>query len=270
VRTVISCSRRSDVPSYHIDRLLGALSTGHCEVKGPFGGPTRRVSLLARDVHTIVLWSKDFAPLLARVDAFSSYHLFFHFTVNTPSPLEGELPPLAARLQQLATLARRFGPERISWRFDPIVFWRGRDGVVRDNLSAFERIAAAAARVGVSRCVFSFATLYPKVLRRQRRLGVEFVDPPLARKREIVARLAETAGRHGISLLACCQPELLGVAGVRPSSCVDGRLLSELAGEEADARRDGGQRAGCGCTRSVDIGAYNTCRRGCAYCYALP
>ncbi len=54
--------------------------------------------------------------------------------------------------------------------------------------------------------------------------------------------------------------------------CIDPELICRLSPEVEPLMRniktDKGQRTLCGCITSKDIGAYNTCPHGCAYCYA--
>ena len=49
---------------------------------------------------------------------------------------------------------------------------------------------------------------------------------------------------------------------------IDPELVGGILGCPVKAAKDPGQRPACGCCESVDIGAYNTCPGGCAYCYA--
>jgi DNA repair photolyase len=44
--------------------------------------------------------------------------------------------------------------------------------------------------------------------------------------------------------------------------------LSDVA-ERPIAARESGNRPGCRCALSRDIGAYDTCPHGCVYCYAV-
>jgi hypothetical protein len=267
MKKVISCSRRTDIPAFYFDWLARAVKNRRATVKAPYTGKEYVVSLAPEDVHTIVLWSKNFDNFLRRREVLKDYRLFFQFTINDCPLLEPNVQSLSRRIEQAKEIASAYGAERLHWRFDPIVFWEnGR----KNNLTSFERIACEMLRIGVTACHFSFATLYKKVLRRAEKAGLPFFDPPVPEKLAIAEKLSRIALSLGITMFACCNDEILPAPGVKKSSCVDGRLLWELSGEECSTERDRGQRKGCGCTESVDIGSYDLqpCRGGCIYCYA--
>lgn len=53
--------------------------------------------------------------------------------------------------------------------------------------------------------------------------------------------------------------------GFAPITATD---MVRLAGVRFRVGRDPNQRKACGCAASIDIGAYNSCRNMCGYCYA--
>ncbi len=279
MKTVISASRRTDLVACFPDWLAAALRAGRVRVPGPRGG-VRDVDLDPGSVHTVVLWSKDFANLVRNAsglrDILETYdQLYFHFTVTGlgGTAVEAGSPPPAEALAQLPALTAIAGrPERVTVRFDPVVFWR-EGGLVRSNLEFFGTVAEAAAGCGVRDVRMSFAQWYKKARARAASRGFDWVDPPDSEKLALAGRLAGEAAAKGLVLHACTQPLLAGVPGLRPSSCIDSRLLERLhpRGDPASHRKDAGQRAGCLCTESRDIGTYaQACPHGCVYCYANP
>jgi len=274
-RAVISASRRTDLPHHFPGWLATALRRGWADVPQPYGGKRRRVSLRPEEVHTIVLWSKDFSPLLQDAEdvrhALASYdQLFCHLTITGlgGTELEPGVPHWESVAAQLPALVDWTGdPHRVTVRFDPLLHWV-ENGLIRSNLPFAEPILDACARAGIQAVRISFATIYPKLAHR----GCHWYDPPLEERLEIAGGLVTLARERGIALLGCCQPELMA-AGTHPSSCTDGALLSALhpKGYAASTARDRGQRKGCHCTRSIDIGSYRMrCPSGCRYCYAQP
>jgi len=235
-------------------------------------------------VHSIVLWSKNYGPLIdSGYDVHlvrAGYPLFFNFTINTRDPLlEPRVPPLSERLRQLEALSRRHDPRAIAWRFDPVCFYRRGTGPVTDNLADFETIARRAAACGVRRCITSFMDDYAKIRRRVAALTeFEFVFPPLAEKVAIVLQMNRILQELGMTLFTCCEKQVLEAlppdTGIRPASCIPSDLLAELYGGRPSLKKDTGQRVrqGCGCYVSVDVGSYDLhpCRHNCLYCYANP
>lgn len=272
---VISCSRRTDVVARYTGWLAQALRAGVVEVPSPYGGRVRTVSLRPQDVHSFVFMSKDYAPLLTnrggvRHCLAECEQLTFQLTITGlgGGPLEPQVPPwqeVAAQLPELVVWAG--DARRVTVRFDPIVHWR-EGGEVRSNLPLAEAIFDVVAKSGVRAIRISIAALYPKMWRR----GFDWYDPSSEERVAIAGRLSELARARGLDLYACADPTLVA-AGIRPSACVDGALLSALHPRRlpAPTHKDPGQRPACGCTPSIDIGSYQMrCQHGCRYCYAAP
>jgi len=284
MKTVISASRRTDIPAFYMEWFIACISRGYFEVVNPYNRKMRRVSSTLEDVHTILFWSKNFDPFMAggygeRLKE-QGYHLFFNFTVNSTSPLlEPNVPPLDDRLAQMTRLCRRFDGRAVNWRFDPICFYTAESRSRRDNLDDFRRIADNAAAAGILRCITSFMDFYPKVLRRaNKRPGFAFVDPGMDEKIDILTGLYHSLLDRGITLQLCCEKEIAALLpediDIRPGNCISNDLLMHLYGGHLSLKQDSGQRKklGCTCNVSIDVGSYDQhpCYHNCLFCYANP
>lgn len=76
----------------------------------------------------------------------------------------------------------------------------------------------------------------------------------------------------GLELATCAEKIDLSQLGIYHNRCIDPdlicRIAPDLQNEISPLKTDKGQRTLCNCITAKDIGAYNTCPHGCAYCYA--
>jgi hypothetical protein len=277
---IISASRRTDLVASNPGWLSQAVQTGKATVLGP-SGHTYTVDISPSRVHTCVLWSKDFGNLIRNRDglrdALARYpQVYLHFTITGlgGGPWERGVPDPASAVGQLDDLIRLAGsPERISVRFDPILFWN-EERQRRSNLPYFsDSLAPELSSRGIRRVRLSFAQWYRKSRRRARRHGLDYVDPEPEEKLEKARELAEAARSHGLELYSCSQDFLTAVSGIEASACIDGGLLSDLHPDNlpVSIKKDKTQRRECRCSESIDIGSYTQhCPRSCVYCYANP
>ena len=171
-------------------------------------------------------------------------------------------------------MINEFGSNAISYRFDPIILYKRKDEKrIKSNLDKFEYIIEHVSALGLKKMTFSFATFYSKVNNRLQKRGYIPVDPPINKKKEILTSLLEICNKYNMQMEACCQPDLIGTTGIKQAHCIDANRIERLIGEEIQKVKDTGQRKGCGCFKSKDIGGYSgifRCRHNCAYCYASP
>jgi hypothetical protein len=224
-------------------------------------------------VHSLVIWTKNPQNMIipgALRDTLERYRqLYVHLTMTGlgATVLEPHIPSWETMLQMVpALIALVNGPERISWRFDPIVCCMAQ-GNLSSNIEMFEEIACVMAAAGITACRTSWVEPYRKVLRRLEKKGVRLLPHTAHERKEQRLFLEQTAVGLGMSLHYC------SVEGCPRSSCIDGALLNRLHpdGLVCSIRRAKGQRKLCGCTESIDIGWYSQkCPNGCLYCYAEP
>jgi Domain of unknown function (DUF1848) len=267
---IVSASYRTDIPAFYASWFLRRLRAGTCRVANPYGGGTYEVSLAPGAVDGFVLWTRNLRPLLADLDAVRRVAPFIvQFTITGyPRALETSVIAAADAVAQLRELRRRFGPQVAVWRYDPIVFADGLDTAAHEaGFSALTR----ALKGTVDEVVLSVMHPYKKTRRNldraAARSGFAWHDPPVDEKRSLLQRLAAIAREAGMAPTLCSQPELLA-PGLGAARCIDAERLSAVAGQPI-AARESGNRPGCRCALSRDIGAYDTCAHGCVYCYAV-
>jgi len=189
--------------------------------------------------------------------------------------LEKAAIPIKTALYQMERLSALFGPERIIWRYDPLVFWE-ESGIPKTNYNPaqFAALCRAMAANGVRRCYTSIAFPYRKFIHR---FNNAFPDDRLlpsenTRQYQTLQEMQNTAANYQITLYSCSNNRLLQIPNIQKGHCIDGKLLQQLAPGQNISTAGSPTRTDCGCTKSIDIGNYTKqpCSFGCIYCYANP
>jgi len=285
---IISASRATDIPAFFSRWFSNRLRAGYMRWTNPFNAnQVQYVSF--KQTRVFVFWTKNPKPLLRYLpqvdDAGINY--YFQFTVNNyeTEGLEPNVAPLAKRVDVFKRLSDQIGPERVVWRFDPLML---SEDLTIDVL--LDRIASVAEMLDgfTKKLVISFADIevYKKVHNNLARQPSAYREFPPQLMLDFSQRLAELNKQWGLELATCAELVDLTQYGIKHNRCIDDELMINLfkddsklmafLGYEPDLfgdsgrpyLKDKGQRKECGCIVSKDIGMYNTCHHLCAYCYA--
>ncbi len=272
---IISVSRRTDIPAFYAVWFMNRIRAGYCAVPNPFNPQqVSHVPLKPEEVDVFVFWTRNPRPLfphLAELDE-RGYCYYFQYTLmDNPRAIDPKTPSLETSLRNFRELADRIGPEKVIWRYDPIVFTKMTGA--RFHQQTYERIARAL-QGHTRRSVISIVDVYRKAGKRLRNMaaqGYDLIDYSGRRSERfdaLMRALVQAATDNGMEIVSCAEDIDLRPYGIRPGKCVDDAYISQIFGKTVTSKKDPAQRKACGCVISRDIGMYDTCLFGCQYCYA--
>lgn len=262
---IISASRRTDIPAFYSEWFYNRIKEGYLLVRNPINiHQVSRVSLDPSLVDCIVFWTKNPKPMLDRISELNNYSFYFQYTLNAYDiSIEPEVPKKKTIIETFKELSDMIGRERVIWRYDPIILTE------RFNLDYhikwFGYIAEELHNY-TNKCVFSFVDSYKKTERNMKDMNTISISKN--EMEDIANSLSRIASKYDLKLETCSEEIDLDSLGIKHGKCIDDMLISSIIGNKISIDKDPNQREVCGCVKSIDIGAYNTCKHGCLYCYA--
>ena len=307
---IVSASRSTDIPAFYARWFFDRLKAGYVTWTNPFNGKVSYVSF--EQTKVIVFWTKNpkpIIPLLPELDK-RGIHYYFQYTLNDydDEGFEPHVPKVESRVEIFKRLSEIIGPDRVIWRFDPLIITPGKS--VRDLMLRVFELSKKLQGL-TNKLVFSFIDIdpYKKVKTNLVRDTAVFNESNIDHSEFSHSQMLETAQMMSkmrvwwhnrgwdLTIATCAEQIDLSSYGIEHNHCVDAQLIKRVFCDDIELvhfldygsfhksedllssldpakplteqqLKDKGQRENCGCMVSKDIGMYNTCPHGCVYCYA--
>ncbi len=260
---IINTGQRTDIPAFYAEWFANRLKEGFVCVRNPYNqNQVSRYRLDPSVVDVIGFCTKNPAPMFSYMDLLKDYGQYWFVTITGYGrDIEPNVPDKHKLLDDFKRLSDKVGIDSVGWRYDPIFI---SDRYSEDyHLRAFGKIAEALSGY-TKTAVISFIDLYPKV----RRNFPEVQEVAKEQRQRLCKEMVKIASSCGMTVKPCAEGDDLAVFGADCSGCMTMSVYEKAIGKRLVAPKKKGAREACACYLSCDIGAYNTCRHLCRYCYA--
>ena len=260
---IINTGQRTDIPAFYAEWFANRLKERFVCVHNPYyPNQVSRYRLDPSVVDIIGFCTKNPAPMFPYMELLKDYGQYWFVTI-TPygKDIEPNVPDKHKLLEDFKRLSDIVGVNSVGWRYDPIFIT---DKYTLDyHLRAFDKMATALEGY-TKTVVISFIDLYPKVKRNFPEAKEVTAEERLALGKEFI----RIATAHGMTVKPCAEGDELSEFGADCSGCMKISDYEKAIGKRLNAPKKKGARAECACYLACDIGAYNTCKHLCRYCYA--
>ena len=254
---------RTDIPAFYSQWFINRIKAGYVLVRNPYNpSSVTRYEINPDVVDLIAFCTKNPAPMLKYMDVLKPYGQYWFVTI-TPygKEIEPNVPDKRQVLENFKTLSKFVGVDSIGWRYDPIFI---NDKYSIDfHIETFEKMARELSGY-TKTCIISFIDLYKKVIKN-------FPQACMVEKEKrlkIGKAFAEIGRQYDIIIKACAEGDELAPFGIDCNGCLTQEVYETALHTKLNMPRIKWQRNECACFFGNDIGAYDTCRHFCKYCYA--
>lgn len=260
---IINTGQRTDIPAFYSDWFANRLREGYVCVRNPYNPKqVSRYQLNPEVVDVIGFCTKNPAPMFKYMDLLNGYGQFWYVTLTSYGrDIEPNVPDKHKLIEDFKKLSDMVGVNCVGWRYDPIYI---SDRYTEEyHINAFSQIAEALDGY-TKTVVISFIDLYPKVRKNFPEARAVTKEQRLRMGKKII----EIAAAHGMTVKPCAEGDELAQFGADCGGCMTIADYEKAIGQRLNVPKKKGARAECACYLSGDIGAYNTCKHLCRYCYA--
>ena len=258
---ILNVSGRTDIVAFYSKWFINRYKIGYVDVRNPFY-PQNISRIYFKDVDAILFCTKNPIPIIPYLKIIDK-PIVFHITI-TPyhKDIEENVYNKKKIINSIKKLAKIIDNNYIYIRYDPIFINEKYN--IDYHIKAFNKLCMLLNNY-IKHIIISFIDEYKNV-----KLNYKYLKYKKITKQEIhilAKNFAEIAKKNNMSIQTCCEDELedeLKEYGFITNACMSQELAYQLTNKKYKKWKS----RPCNCVELVDIGAYNTCKHFCKYCYA--
>ncbi len=258
---ILNVSGRTDIVAFYTKWFMNRYKEGFVDVRNPFY-PKQVSRISFDDVDIILFCTKNPIPILNELHNIDKPILFQVTITPYKKDIEPHVPPKGLIIQAIKQLSKIIGIDNLYIRYDPIFLSDKYN--LNYHVKAFDNLCNLLDGF-VKYIIVSFIDDDKNVKKNQSMLNCRnFTEHDY---QTIGKEFSKSARKHNMIVQTCFEERNLTEYGFVKGECLSRELAHKLTGKTYKkwTARKGGK---CNCAQMVDIGAYNSCKHFCKYCYA--
>lgn len=258
---ILFVSGRTDIIAFYSKWFIKRLKEGFVDVRNPFN-PKLVSRINFTNVDMFFFCTKNPWPIIPYLKDFNK-SILFHVTLT---PYKKDIEPNVINkskiIEGIKLISKIIGKDNVVVRYDPIFI---NDVYTLDyHKKAFKKMCELLNGY-VSKVIVSFLDNYKNVQKNFGCLKPKAFTEKIYK--EIGEYFSKYASDNGMVVQTCFENRNLVEYGFVSGDCLSKELAFKMTGKKYSKQtmRKGNK---CECVQMVDIGAYNTCKHMCKYCYA--